>query len=56
MFLGLEGLFKFNVWIEEKQPGGQASVVISREEPSGQTWKREKVEHLPWFQSPDLLP
>lgn len=53
MLLGLEGLFKFNVSIEEKQPGGPRELRNEEREAellviqSGQTWKREEVKHLP---------
>lgn len=53
MLLGLEGHFKFNVSIEEKQPGGPSELRNQEREAellvikSGQTWKREKVKYLP---------
>lgn len=53
MLLGLEGLFKFNVSIEEKQPGGSSELRNQEGEAellviqSAQTWKPEKVKRLP---------
>lgn len=53
MLLGLERLFKFNVSIEEKQPGGPSGLRNQEREAellvmqSGQTWKREKVKRPP---------